>query len=75
MNWLQHLLDGHLGHHCGTNYNDKSLVNDLHDEYVKSSAWLDVMNILELVAKVVRKVRANTYNTANHCSDSDDPEW
>ena len=74
MHWLEHLLNGHLQHHC-SNSNDKSLANDLHDECVKSSAWSDVMNILELVAKVVRKVRANTYNTANHCSDSDDPEW
>ena len=72
MNWLHHLLDGHLERHCGINYNDKSLVNDLYDECVKSSAWLDVMNILELVAKVVRKVRGNT---ANDCSDSGDPEY
>ena len=57
MNWLNHLLDGHLERHCGLNYNDKSMVNALCDECVKSSVWLDVMNILELVAKAVRKVR------------------
>ena len=57
LNWLNHLLDGHLERHCGRNYNDKSMVNALCNECVKSSAWLDVMNILELVAKAVRKVR------------------
>ena len=64
MNWLHHLLDGHLERHCGLNYNDKSLVNDLYDECVKSSAWLDVMNILELVAKVVRKVMCDPLSAA-----------
>ena len=58
MNWLNHLLDGHLERHCGRNYKDKSLVNALCDECVKSGTWLDVMNILGLVAKAVRKVRA-----------------
>ena len=72
MNWLNHLLDGHLERHCGVNYNDKSIVTALYDACVKSSAWLDVMNILELVAKVVRKVRGNT---AKDCSDSGDPEY
>ena len=74
INWLEHLLNGYLEHNCGTNSDDRSLVNDLHNECVKSSAWLDVMTILELVANVVRKVRGNA---ANDCSDSgDDPgKW
>ena len=70
MNWLESMLDGHLERNCRTNYDDRSLVNDLRNECVKSSAWLDVMNILELVAKVVRKVRGNV---ANDSDSGDDP--
>ena len=72
MNWLNHLLDGHLERHCGLNYNDKSMVNALCDECVKSSAWLDVMNILELVAKAVRKIRGKN---AVDSDSGDDPVW
>ena len=65
-------VDGHLECNCGTNYDDRSLVNYLRNECVKSSAWLEVVDILELVAKVVRKVRGNV---ANDSDSGDDPEW
>ena len=71
MNWLESVLNGWLAHSC-SNVLDRSLVHGLRDECVKSSQWLEVKNILELVAKVVRKVRGNT---ANDCSDSGDPEY
>ena len=71
MNWLESVLNGCLERSC-SNFNDRSLVLDLRSECVKSSEWLEVMNILELVAKVVRKVRGNT---AIDSDSGDDPEW
>ena len=71
MHWLESVLNGYLEHSC-SNFNDRSLVHDLRNECVKSSEWLEVMNILELVAKVVRKVRGNN---AIDSDSGDDPEW
>ena len=74
MRWLNHLLDGHLERNCGSNYKDKGLVNALCDECVKSSTWLHVMHILELVSKAVRKVRAK--NAVDFDSDPGyNPTW
>ena len=60
MNWLRTLLDGRLAPNCGSNYNDKNVVNAMFDACVQSCAWLDVMNILAHLAMVVRKVRGKT---------------
>ena len=71
MNWLESVLNGWLAYNCG-NFQDRSLVHDLRNECVRSSEWLEVMNILELVAKVVRKVRGNA---AIDSDSGDDPVW
>ena len=80
MNWLESLLNGCLAKSC-SNVLDWNLVIGLRDECVesskaplplKSSRWLKVMNILELVAKVVRKVRGKN---AVDSDSGDDPVW
>ena len=55
-----------------SNVLDWNLVIGLRDECVESSRWLKVMNILELVAKVVRKVRGKHAVDSDSC---DDPVW
>ena len=56
MNWLESVLNGCLASKC-SNVLDWDLVIGLRDGCVESSRWLKVMNILELMAKAVRKVR------------------
>ena len=71
MNWSESVLNGCLANSC-SNVLDWNLVIGLRDECVKSSQWLKVMNILELVAKVVRKVRGKN---AVDSDSGDDPVW
>ena len=71
MNWLESVLNGHLADRCN-NALDRNVVNDLRNECVEGGHWLRIMDIVELLARTVRKVRNK------NPVDSDpgyDPTW
>ena len=71
MNWLESVLTGYLISRCN-NAHDRNVVNDLRNECVEGSRWLRIMDIVELMARTVRKVRSK------NPVDSDpgyDPTW
>ena len=71
MNWLESVLNGHLANKCN-NELDRSVVNDLRNECAEGGHWLRITDIVELLARTVRKVRNK------NPVDSDpgyDPTW
>ena len=56
MNWLESVLNGHLAGKC-SNALDRNVVNGLRNECVEGGRWLRIMDIVELMARTVRKVR------------------
>ena len=71
MNWLESVLTGYLISRC-SNAHDRNVVNDLRNECIEGSRWLRIMDIVELMARTVRKVRNK------NPVDSDpgyDPTW
>ena len=71
MNWLESVLNGHLANMC-RNELDRSVVNDLRNGCAEGGHWLRITDIVELLARTVRKVRNK------NPVDSDpgyDPTW
>ena len=56
MNWLEGVLNGCLANKC-TNALDRNAVNGLRNECIEGGRWLRIMDIIELLARTVRKVR------------------
>ena len=71
MNWLESVLNGCLARSC-SNALDWNLVISLRDGCVEGSRWMKIMDILELMAKAVRKVRNKN---AVDPDSGDDPVW
>ena len=68
---MESVLNGCLARKC-SNVLDWDLVTGLRDGCVEGSRWLRVMDILELMAKAVRKVRGKN---AVDPDSGDDPVW
>ena len=71
MNWLESVLNGYLASKC-SNALDRNVVNGLRNECVEGSRWLRSMDIIELMARTVRKVRSKN---AVDSDSGDDPVW